>query len=262
MTKAPPIVLCFSGHDPSGGAGIQADITAIHYLGAHAACAITALTVQNTANVYSFLPTRAELLLQQADAIIQDMPVKAIKIGMLGSVENVLALSQWLQAHSSIPVVLDPVTVANSGGSLGEQTIVSAVTQHLLPRATIVTPNIIEAQQFAGAASSLAECAQFFLAQHCPYVLIKGSHANTDAVTNLLYHVSGSVEAQSWPRLPHRYHGSGCTLAASIAAFLAHGLSLPNAVQKAQAYTWECLANAYQPGKGQYVPQRYLKDFK
>jgi hydroxymethylpyrimidine/phosphomethylpyrimidine kinase len=262
MTTSPPIVLCFSGSDPSGGAGIQADITAIHYLGAHAACVITAITVQNTQNVFSFIPTQAELLLQQADAIMQDMPIKAIKIGMLGSVDNVLALSKWLQSFPDIPVVLDPVTVANSGGSLGEQTVVGAITQHLLPRATIVTPNIIEAHQFAGSTLNLAECAQYFLAQHCPYVLIKGSHANTDEVTNVLYHASGSMDTQTWPRLPHRYHGSGCTLASSIAAFLAHGLSLPEAVQKAQAYTWECLANAYQPGKGQYIPQRYLKDLK
>lgn len=258
MFTSPLTVLCFSGSDPSGGAGIQADITAIHALGAHCASIITALTIQNTQNVYGFIPIAADFLLRQADVIMQDLPIAAIKIGMLGSIENVLALGAWLQAHPHIPVVLDPVTVASGGGELGDKAIIEAITQHLLPRATLITPNTVEAQQFVPQAENLDECAQYFLEKHCDYVLIKGSHADTPDVTNTLYHAKNSPITQTWTRLPHDYHGSGCTLAASVAAFLARGCNVVDAVEKAQTYTWECLAQAYRPGKGQYVPQRIL----
>lgn len=262
MFTIPPTVLCFSGSDPSGGAGIQADIMAIHALGSHCASIITALTVQNTQNVYDFLPIAADFLLQQANVIMQDLPVAAIKIGMLGSIENVRALGMWLQAHPHIPVVLDPVTVASGGGELGGESIVEAITQHLLPRATLITPNTIEAQQFVPHAKNQDECAQYFLARHCEYVLIKGSHADTPDVTNTLYQAKHTPISQTWPRLPHDYHGSGCTLAASVAALLAQELSVAEAVKHAQTYTWECLTHAYRPGKGQYVPQRFLNQEK
>lgn len=255
-----PIVLCFSGSDPSGGAGIQADIAAIHQQGAHCASVITALTVQNTQNVFSFLTTPAELIVQQANVIVEDMPINAVKLGMLGSVENVKAIAQWLTEHPHLPVILDPVIAANSGGELSEPEIVAAISQYLLPKATIATPNAIEAYQFATHALNFDECAKYFLQQQCEHVLIKGGHTASSTVTNVLYDQSGIIDSMKWPRLPHTYHGSGCTLAASIAAYIAKGCSILTAVQKAQHYTWECLANAYQPGKGQYIPERYSKE--
>ena len=254
--QKPPIVLCFSGHDPSGGAGIQADQAAIHNLGAHCASVITALTVQNTANVLNFTATSAELVIQQADALVADMPIHAIKIGMLGSLANVEALCQWLQRHPKIPVILDPVTIASGGGALGNATIVEAINEQLLPHTTIVTPNAIEARQLTQT-DTLSECAKILLSYGCEYVLLKGTHEPTENVLNVLYNQQGLIETYAWPRLPQDYHGSGCTLAASIAALLAQGKTMSTAVAQAQAYTWQCLAHAYQPGRAQYVPNRW-----
>jgi hydroxymethylpyrimidine/phosphomethylpyrimidine kinase len=252
-----PIILCFSGSDPSGGAGIQADLAAIHNLGGHCAGVITALTIQNTENVFNFFPTPADIILQQADVLMADMPIHAIKIGMLGSVENVLAISQWLQQYPTIPVILDPVIIASGGGHLAQQNIIEAMITKLFPLISIVTPNSLEARQLAPHANNLTACAQTLLDYGCQYVLIKGSHETTPNVTNMLYNHAGLMQSYTWSRLPHSYHGSGCTLAASIAALLALGMSVEEAVRCAQAYTWECLAHAYQPGKAQYIPNRW-----
>ncbi|MFI4954732.1 MAG: bifunctional hydroxymethylpyrimidine kinase/phosphomethylpyrimidine kinase [Gammaproteobacteria bacterium] len=257
MPPSPPIVLCFSGSDPSGGAGIQADLAAIHHLGAHCVSVITALTIQNTQNVFNFYPTPATVILEQANALAIDLPIKAVKIGMIGSLENATAICEWLTQHSELPVILDPVMVAGGGGDLAEQNMTTAIKQLLCPLATIVTPNTIEAYQLAPLAHNLKECAQELLAHGCKNVLIKGSHDNTPEVINLLYNNAGLIQTYTWPRLPHSYHGSGCTLAASIAALLAQDIPLNDAVQQAQTYTWECLKRAYQPGKGQHIPNRY-----
>ncbi len=257
MTR--PIVLCFSGSDPSGGAGVQADLAAIHNLGGHCAGVITALTVQNTQNALSFWAAPPELVLQQADALVQDMPIHAIKTGMLGSVEIIKALGQWLERHRDIPFILDPVMVASGGGALAQKNAADAIIKYLIPLATIVTPNTIEAKQLAPHANSLDECANTILSYGCKYVLLKGSHEDTPEVHNKLYDKSGLVHTYTWPRLPQEYHGSGCTLASSISTLLAQKLSIHDAVERAQSYTWECLDHAYQPGKGQFIPDRYWK---
>lgn len=254
-----PIVLCFSGSDPSGGAGIQADLAAIHNLGAHCASVITALTVQNTQNSFKFYPTPASVILEQAEALAADFLIKAVKIGMIGSVENVDAIRSWLIQRPELPVILDPVTIASGGGSLATENLVADLSEKLFPLATLVTPNTIEAHQFAPNADTLEQCAQTLLTYGCQHVLIKGSHSNTPKVHNLLYNNHGLMQSFTWQRLPHSYHGSGCTLAASIAALLALGEPLNIAVEKAQAYTWECLAHGYQPGTAQYVPNRYYR---
>ena len=254
--QKPSIVLCFSGHDPSGGAGIQADQAAIHNLGAHCASVITALTVQNTANVLNFTPTAAELVIQQADALAADMPIHAIKIGMIGSLANVEAICQWLKRHPKIPVIVDPVTIASGGGKLGNDAIIKAINEQLMPYTTIVTPNAIEARQLAQS-DTLSECAKILSSYGCEYVLLKGTHEPTENVLNLLYNQQGLIETYTWPRLPQNYHGSGCTLASSIAALLAQDKTMIAAVAAAQAYTWQCLAHAYQPGRAQHVPNRW-----
>lgn len=257
MSTSPPIVLCFSGSDPSGGAGIQADQAAIHNLGTHCVSVITALTIQNTQNVFNFYPTPAPVVLEQANALIQDLPIQVVKLGMLGSLENVAAIRQWLMAHTGLTVVLDPVMVAGGGGKLAPHSMATAIKQQLCPLTTLITPNTLEAHQLAPMAQNDAECAQVLLTSGCQHVLIKGSHADTPDVINMLYNNAGLVQSYQWPRLPYAYHGSGCTLAASIAALLAKNMPLPQAVQHAQTYTWESLKRAYQPGKGQYVPNRY-----
>ena len=145
-----PTVLCFSGLDPSGGAGLQADIEAIGQSGAHAAIACTALTIQNSQQVFGFEATSKELLLAQAHAVVGDLPIKVIKSGMLGTTDNIAALAEFLREHPEYLYVLDPVLVANSGGSLGNQeTLVKAFVE-LIPFATVITPNTVELRALTG----------------------------------------------------------------------------------------------------------------
>ena len=246
-----PVVLCISGHDPGGGAGIQADIEAVAAQGCHAASLITCLTVQDSSNVYEVLPVQPDILLKQAVKIIEDYPVAAIKIGLTGSRESAPVIRQIRQMLPGIPMVLD--TVLASGGGRG----ISATDWllPLIPLSTLITPNRREARELSGERTPDA-CAEKLLLQGCDAVLITGADESSHGqVTNTLYR-NGETRHWQWPKLPHSYHGSGCTLAAGIAARLALGESLADATAKAQAYTWDSLQQGFRPGTGQHIPGR------
>jgi len=251
-----PVVMCFSGLDSTGGAGVQADIEAIISMGAHPAPIVTALTVQDTARLSRYQATDPILAMEQARAVLEDMPVHAIKIGMLGSIEQIEMLETLLQDYPRIPVILDPVLAAGGGGQLIEDDAEAALTELLLPHTTIVTPNSVEARILAPEADTLDACAQELMSFGCDYVLITGAHENTAQVENRLYSNHRLMEVFSWERLPHSYHGSGCTLAASIAALLANGMEPFTAINEAQEYTWQALNHAFRLGMGQMIPNR------
>jgi len=251
-----PTVLCFSGLDPTGGAGIQADIETLFSIGCHCAPVVTALTVQNTQNVIDVKPTEPGLLVQQARAILEDMPVDAIKLGMLGSVEAVEIVHTLLQDYDDLPVVLDPIAAAGGGFELSGDDVLAAINNLLLPLTTVLTPNTGEARKLAPAADTLDACANEIIDSGCQQVLITGTHAESDNVINRLYAAHQQVTLYTWPRLEHVYHGSGCTLAAAIAGYLSHGLEVRDAVQQAQRFTWESLAHGTRVGFGQHLPNR------
>ncbi len=251
-----PVVMSFAGNDPSGGAGISADIEAIAAMGCHCAPVITALTVQDTRNVQRFVATESGLLAEQARAVLEDMPVAAFKVGMLGSVENVTALHAILQDYPDTPLVLDPVLAAGGGTELAADELMDAMRTLLFPYTTVLTPNSIEARRLAPGADTLEACAQSLLADGCELVLITGAHEATETVDNHLYGNHRHLESFSWGRLPHDYHGSGCTLASAIAGLLAHGLEPFSAIHEAQEFTWEALRNGYRLGLGQHHPNR------
>jgi hydroxymethylpyrimidine/phosphomethylpyrimidine kinase len=254
MTR-PPVVLCLSGHDPSGGAGVQADIEAIRAQGVHPATVITALTVQDSRNAYAVEATDPDAVIEQAELVLEDMPVAAIKLGLLGSADIVLALRALLARHADIPLVLDPVLKAGGGAALADQALVTALLD-LIPVATIITPNLAEARQLAHPAKMRRDCAEALLARGARQVLITGGdEPDADTVLNTL-HGAQDLKTWHWPRLPHRYHGSGCTLAASLAARLALGEPLAQAAEIAQRYTWGTLQTAYCIGRGQHFPRR------
>lgn len=258
----PPIVLAFAASDPSGGAGIQADILTLSSMGCHALSVITAITVQDTAGVEDVLPIEAEWVNDQARLILEDMPVAAFKVGLIGSVENVAVIAEIVADYPDIPLILDPVLASGRGDDLSSEEIVDAVRELLIPHTTILTPNSIEARRLAAEDEEenpgLETCARRLLDMGAGYVLITGTHENTTEVVNTLYGSEGVLRADSWERLPGSYHGSGCTLASAIAAMLANGLELPEAVREAQEYTWQALAAAFQPGMGQYIPDRFF----
>lgn len=256
MTTSRPSILCFSGHDPSGGAGIQADIETIASHQCHACSVITALTKQDTRNVQELVPQNPEGIVSQARAVLDDIPVKAFKIGLIGHVDTALAIDEILSDHPDIPVVFDPVLAAGGGAQMSTAELIEVITERLLPRTMILTPNSQEARKLAMGQPDLDQCAIALMEKGCDFVLITGTHENTPHVTNRLYHDKQCIESYSWDRLAFSYHGSGCTLASSIAALTAHGLNPVAAALEAQEYTWNALKEAYKPGKGQHIPNR------
>lgn len=248
-----PVVLSFSGHDPSGGAGVQADIEAIISQQCHASSVITCLTEQNTHNVIKLLPQSAADFLAQAHTLLRDIQPNAIKIGLIGDADLAIAIASVLKNHPHVPVVLDPILAAGGGKALANAHLLHALID-LLPLVTVLTPNSVEARQLTGL-TDLNDCGSRLLALGCKAVLITGTHEHTESVSNSLFYQQ-QTQTTHYPRLPQHYHGSGCTLAASLAAFLALGLELTDAVLKAQDYTWQTLHHAYQTGTGQHNPAR------
>lgn len=254
--RQPPIVLIIAGNDPSGGAGVTADTQAVSALGCHPAPVISALTVQDSLNAYRVSTVEPDLVAQQAATVLDDVPVGAIKLGMLGNSEIGEAVASVLDSHPEIPVVLDPVLVAAGGARLAEDNLIQVLKERLLPLSTIITPNASEARSLAPDTGSAAERAQHLIGLGAPWVLHKGADEDTPDVDNALFGPGGFREDFRWERLPEQYHGSGCTLASAVAARLALGDEPADAVRRAQAWTWEALSAGWRPGKGQYIPNR------
>ena len=256
----PPIVLTFAASDPSGGAGLQADILTLAAMGCHPLSVMTALTVQDTSGVEGVLAIDSDWVADQARALLEDIPVDAFKIGVLGSVENIAAIAEIISDYPDVPLILDPVLASGRGDELASDEMTHALRELLLPQTTILTPNSMEARRLADIDDddepTLHACASRLVETGCEYVLVTGTHEATAQVVNTLYAKSGIVRSDTWPRLPYRYHGSGCTLASAIAAMIANGLALPEAVREAQDYTWHALEKAYRPGMGQHLPDR------
>jgi hydroxymethylpyrimidine/phosphomethylpyrimidine kinase len=255
---SPPIVLSISGHDPSGGAGIQADIEAITALGCKAATVVTCLTVQDTVDVRRIAPLSPELVEAQLQTLLNDIKVRVIKIGLLGDAAVADTLAAVLRGHPEIPVILDPVLAAGGGRELAARDLIRSIRGNLLPQTHLITPNAPEARRLTDR-PSLEECARDLLQCGCKAVLITGTHEQEPEVTNLLYRKDREPLHSTWARLEGSYHGSGCTLASSIAALLAKGLTLEQAVLKGQEYTWNTLSFATAPGKGQSLPDRFFR---
>ena len=256
----PPIVLAFAATDPSGGAGLQADVLTLASMGCHPLCVATAITVRDTLSAEGFLALEAEWVADQARCLLEDMAVDAFKIGALGSVENVTAIAEIISDYPDVPVVLDPVHASGHGDESAADELVHAIRELLLPQATIVTPNGIEARRLAEADDAeepaLSVCAERLLEAGAGHVLVTGTHEPTADIVNTLYGKGGVVRTDRWQRLPGTFHGSGCTLASAIAALLANGLDIADAVREAQEYTWQTLQRAYRPGMGLLLPDR------
>ncbi|MEC7120771.1 MAG: hydroxymethylpyrimidine/phosphomethylpyrimidine kinase [Pseudomonadota bacterium] len=253
-----PTVLCFSGLDPSGGAGLQADIEAIGQSGSHAAIACTALTIQDSQRVYGFETVAPNLLQAQAQAILADLPVCAFKSGMLGSVDNIHWLTTLIQQHPQIPYVLDPVLVANSGGSLGDPATLVTAFKPLIPLATLLTPNTVELRRLAGC-DDLNQAIQRLFNWGARAILLKGAHEHEPhRIRHHLYVAGIEVTRSTWPRLAAEFHGSGCSLASYIAGLLAQDVPLIQAVQRAENWLHHTLRHADQPHlDGQRIPKRF-----
>lgn len=264
MSQPPPKVLSFAASDPSGGAGIQADILTLASMGCHPLSVITAVTIQDTIGVENIMSLDSEWVADQARIVLEDMPVDAFKIGLLGSVEAVVAIAEIIADYPNIPVILDPILASGRGDPLASEQIITAIRDLLVPQVTIITPNSIEARRLVLENEDeleiidLRQSADRLLQMGCEYVLITGTHENTVKVINTLYDSGGIVRSDEWQRLSGAYHGSGCTLSSAIAASLAHGLPIAESVYEAQDYTWHALKSGFRPGMGQYLPDRFF----
>lgn len=254
----PPVVLAIGGHDPGGGAGIQADIEAITAHGCHAATALSAITIQDSCSFTTSVAVKPDHMIGQIRATMDDMRVDVIKIGLLGGADIVHALSQLLAEFAEIPVLLDPVLASGSGSRLLDDHCIQLIREQLLPQCSLITPNTNEAARLSGLDHGLEDQAHILLEMGADAALITGTHALDDQVINRLYDQDGLQLSTEWPRLPHEYHGSGCTLTAAISANLALGYELYPAVVAAQQYTWHALSNAYKLGRCQWNPNRRM----
>ena len=252
----PPVVLCFSGNDPSGGAGISADIETLVSLGCHCAPVITVLTVQDTSNIHEFEPVEPDLIKAQALAILRDLNVAVIKVGLLANPAVVSTIAEILKNHPNIPVVVDPILAAGGGTVTADEIFIKTLKRELLPLATLATPNAREARQLFPDADSLDQCAEELLDLGCENVLITGADEPTVVVHNTLYSAEFETETFHWERLPAMYHGSGCTLASACAGLMAQGLNLFEAINEAQEYTFNALKEGHALGGGQLLPNR------
>src|ERR1700682_4871496 len=217
----PPIVLTFAAADPSGGAGLQADILTLASMGCHPLSVVTAITVQDTLGVEGMQTLDVEWIADQARCLLEDMPVDAFKIGVMGSAEIVAAIAEIVSDYPDVPLVLDPVLASGRGDEFATEETIDARRELLLPHATIITPNSMEARRLADVddddSASLALAAERLIEMGAEHVLITGTHEATADVINTLYAKSGVLRADTWTRLPGSFHGSGCTLASAIA---------------------------------------------
>ena len=248
-----PVALTIAGSDSGGGAGIQADLRTFAAFGVHGVCAVTALTAQNTQHVAAIHTVPVALLRAQIDAVLADFRIAAVKIGMLASAAIARAVAERLALHPKIPVILDPVLVATTGARLARKDLTASLRRHLLAQAILLTPNIPEAEQLLDrmirTPADMRAAAGELLDQGARAVLLKGGHLAGDEICDLLLTPTG----EHWfhqRRIPGEAHGTGCSLSSAIAAGMACGQPLENAVAQAIAFVQRALAAAYRPGKG------------
>ncbi|RXF72012.1 bifunctional hydroxymethylpyrimidine kinase/phosphomethylpyrimidine kinase [Hansschlegelia zhihuaiae] len=251
-----PIALTIAGSDSSGGAGIQADLKTFSALGVYGASAIVALTAQNTTGVTAIHDAPPDFITAQIDAVMEDLAVGAVKIGMVSRAESIAAIADALIRHKAPNVVVDPVMVASSGARLLSEDAVAALKERLLPLALVLTPNLPEAavllgEETAGDEAGMEAQARALKALGPKAVLVKGGHAGGPESVDMLVGPDGAVTRLASPRHDSRNtHGTGCTLSSAIAAGLAKGAPLDRAIAEAKAYVAEAIAAADRLGVG------------
>lgn len=259
MSIRVPLVFTFSASDPTCGAGMQADALTLAAMGVHPLTVLTGLTAQNTVGVAWFEPVDERAINRQLDVLLDDgLAPSAIKVGVLGSTAAVDAVFRLKTEYPDAPLVVDPVRASGRGDALGAAAVWSAMQARLFPLIDLITPNWPEAQALTGQGTP-ADAAASLLNQGVRAVLIKGEHLDeVDVVNRLYWGQEGEVAEQAFPcaRLPHQYHGSGCTLASACAGAWAQGLSLNDAVGLALEFTWQALSHGFAIGQGQRIPDR------
>lgn len=269
IPSSPPGVLSFSSADPSSGAGVQGDVQTFAALGCHPMSVVCAVTVRDTRSVDDCLVLDDDSVVVQARTILEDIPVRAFRLGVVGSVENLVAIAEILSDYPEVPVVLEPQLLQLAGGedSAAEE-LAEAMVELILPQTTVLVSDRLELARLLAAGadgeddsdqpedsdepgdlSSLLMCGTEF-------ILVTDAGGHGPQCVNVLHGNQGVVRTDAWERIPGQHVGARATLAAAVAACLARGMAVPDAVREAQAYTWRALAAAYRPGMGPAIPDR------
>lgn len=249
------VVLTIAGSDSGGGAGIQADLKTFQELGVFGTSAITAVTAQNTLGVDGIFPISADFVAQQITTVFHDFEVKAVKTGMLFSAEIIQAVAELLREKKDLHVVIDPVMIAKGGATLLQQQAIDALTNELLPLATVITPNIPEAEVLSGetivTVQDMEKAAKKILAMGVHCVVMKGGHLNGDMAIDTVYCADGSSFTMESPRIATKEtHGTGCTFSAALTAFLAKGMALNEAMIEAKKFVQLAISHPLNIGHG------------
>lgn len=259
-----PLVLTFNASDPVGAVGLQADLAAFAAMGCHGLSIITSILIGDTTQTEDIQAIDADCVADQARVVLEDMPVAAFKIGALGSVENVSAIAEIVADYPDVPLILDPFLSALPDQGMESEDLLSALRELLIPQTTLLLISTVELTRFAETwreASSedlLAQDAMQLIEFGCEYVLVTGTPTDVHDVANTLFGETGVLRQDNWQRVSGSFAGAGSTLSATIAALLANGLDVPEAVFEAQEFTIASIVNSQRLGMGKLVPDRYF----
>ncbi len=264
QNQTSPLILTFGAADPVGAIGIQADLASFAAMGCHGLSVITAILIGDTARIEDSQVIDADWVADQARVVLEDMPVAAFKVGAVGSIENISVIAEIVSDYPDIPLILDPFTSAMPDpGSDGEDLLV-ATRELLIPQTTLFLASAVELARLAETwrepttDDTLALDAMRIIDMGCEYLFVTGTPGDVHDVANTLFDDSGMVRHDTWQRLPGSFSGAGCTLSATIAAMLANGVDVPEAVFEAQEFTHAALTGAHRLGMGKLVPDRYF----
>ena len=264
QNQTSPLILTFGATDPVGAVGIQADLASFAAMGCHGLSVVTSILIGDTARIEDIQVIDADWVTDQARLLLEDMPVAAFKVGAIGSIENVSAIAEIMSDYADVPLILDPFASALPDQGPESEELLVAMRELLIPQTTLFLASAVELSRLAetwrepSEENSIAADTTRLIDMGCEFVFVTGMPGDVHDVTNTLFSESGMVRSDSWQRLPGAFSGAGTTLSATIAAMLANGVDVPEAVFEAQEFTHAALANAHRLGMGKMTPDRYF----
>lgn len=259
-----PIILSFGASDPVGATGLFADLASFAAMGCHGLPVVTAILTGDTSQIDGIHPLDADLIDEQARTVLEDMPVLTIKVGQVGSVDNVTTIAEIVSDYPEMPLILDPFNTAITDHIPDAEDLTLSIRELLIPQATLLLISAVELSRLAETWKENAEPedvtadAMALIDSGCEYVFVTGTPCNSGEVANTLFSESGIVRRDVWQRVPGSHAGAGSTLSAAITALLATGLEIPEAVMEAQEFTMAAVSHAQQLGMGKLIPDRYF----
>lgn len=264
QNQTSPLILTFGATDPIGAIGIQADLASFAAMGCHGLSVITSILIADTARIEDMQVIDADWVADQARVVLEDMPVAAFKVGAVGSIENVTVIAEIVSDYPDVPLILDPFLSSMPDQGQDSEDMLIAIRELLIPQTTLLLASAVELARLAETwrepttDDAMPLDAMRIIDMGCEYLFVTGTPGDVHDVANTLFDESGMVRQDSWQRLPGSFSGAGSTLSATIAAMLANGVDVPEAVFEAQEFTHAALTNAHRLGMGKLTPDRYF----